>query len=208
MKQSDLTGSDGIRPDGVPDTVAGRRVVVSMLVGSWNYGLETETSDRDHVAFVLPTFDDLYRSRVYHDQSITEGEDLTVHDIRRMPDLLWKSNPVFSEVLFSREVVVREGPSAPFVREVLSMRDDAVRMNLPAVWRSTMGVHSAKIARLQKGTSPLIDRFGYDTKQAMHAIRFLLFLQRFAASGFSDFGGAIRMGPGDREALLSVRAGS
>ena len=194
----------------IPDEVAGRQVVMSALVGSMNYGLGTGSSDEDRVAFVAPLFEDLYRGRTYHSQTITLTDDLTVHDVRRMPDLLWKSNPVFMEVLFSRDIRVPETESAPYMRSILSMRDRVAAMNLPVMWRTTMGMHLSRMGRLEKGTEstqPLVDRYGYDTKQAMHAIRSLWVLRKFADSGFRDFGSAIRVTAEERELLLAIKSG-
>lgn len=194
----------------MPDEISGRQVVLWALIGSHNYGLETESSDEDHMAFVAPTFEDLYRGRAYHAQSVTLTDDVVVHDVRKVPDLLWKSNPAFMEVLFSRDLRVPETSAAPYIRHILSMRDRIAVMNLPAMWRTVMGVHVSKMGRLEKGTEstqPLVDRYGYDTKQAMHAVRPLLVLRKFAGSGFRDFGSAITATPDERESLLAIRNG-
>lgn len=194
----------------MPDEIAGRQVVLWALAGSQNYGLATESSDEDHMAFVAPLFEDLYRGRTYHSQTITLTDDLMVHDVRKVPDLLWKSNPSFMEVLFSRDVRVPDIFAAPFIRRILSMRGDIAAMNLPVMWRTTMGMHISRMGRLEKGTEstqPLVDRYGYDTKQAMHAIRFLWVLRKFADSDFMDFGSAITATSEERESLLAIKSG-
>ena len=61
-----------------------------------------------------------------------------------------------------------------------------------------------------KGTSGTIDlvrRYGYDTKQTMHAIRILTVMERFAENGFTDYDAAIWFEGGDRDYLLSVKNG-
>ena len=194
----------------MPDEISGRQVVLWALIGSRNYGLETESSDEDHMAFVAPTFEDLYRGRAYHAQSITLTDDVVVHDVRKVPDLLWKSNPSFMEVLFSRDLRVPETIAAPYVRHIISMRGRIAVMNLPVMWRTTMGIHISKMGRLEKGTEstqPLVDRYGYDTKQAMHAIRSLWVLRKIADSGFRDFGSAMAATPDERESLLAIKYG-
>ena len=42
-----------------------RKVVFKALVGSHNYNLNDETSDKDYKYFVLPTFDDLYTGKMF-----------------------------------------------------------------------------------------------------------------------------------------------
>lgn len=194
----------------MPDEIAGRQVVLWALVGSQNYGLATGSSDEDHMAFVAPLFEDLYRGRAYHSQTVTLTDDLMVHDVRKVPDLLWKSNPSFIEVLFSRDITVPDTFAAPYIRHIVSMRGRIATMNLPVMWRTTMGMHLSRMGRLEKGTEstqPLVDRYGYDTKQAMHAIRSLWVLRKFADSGFRDFGTAITAAPDEREWLLAIKSG-
>lgn len=194
----------------MPDEVSGRQVVLWALIGSHNYGLETESSDEDHMAFVAPTFEDLYRGRAYHAQSVTLTDDVVVHDVRKVPDLLWKSNPSFMEVLFSRDLRVPGTFAAPYINRIVRMRDRIAAMNLPVFWRTTMGIHTGRLGRMGKGTEstmPLVERYGYDTKQAMHVVRSLLVLEKFAGNGFTDFGSAITATPAERKLLLEIKSG-
>lgn len=82
--------------------------VFKSLVGSVNYNLHTETSDMDYKVFVIPSFDDLYFSRVYSESISTEEEDLEIHDIRKLDKMLYKSNVNFLEILFSEEIIINE----------------------------------------------------------------------------------------------------
>lgn len=78
------------------------------LVGSHNYNLADENSDKDYKMFVLPTFEDLYKGKMYSKQIIGETEDLDVHDIRKIVNLFYKSNINFIEVLFTNELHVND----------------------------------------------------------------------------------------------------
>ena len=82
-----------------------REVVFKALVGSHNYNLNTETSDKDYKYFVLPTFEDIYYNKTISKNVVSEDVDYTVHDIRKLPMLWWKTNINFVEPLFSREVM-------------------------------------------------------------------------------------------------------
>ena len=81
----------------------GRQVVLKALTGSHNYNLNTPDSDKDYKFFVTPTFDDLYSGNRFSNGKQSDEMDYTVHDIRQLSHLLWKSNPNFIEVLFSQE---------------------------------------------------------------------------------------------------------
>lgn len=204
----------------LPNEILGRPVLFGCLTGSHNYNLNTETSDRDYHVFVCPTFDDLYRGNVLSKQCISDETDLIVYDVRRIPELIWKSNPSFVEMLFTKEPIIREDLTGDPVldRRVGEMigtlfgnREEFARMNLPYLWDASMGTFHGRMRNLNKsteGTADLVSRYGYNTKQAMHAIRGLWVLERYAENGFASFADAIWFEGADREYLLSVKNGS
>lgn len=124
----------------MPDEIAGRKVILWALVGSRGCGLATEDSDEDRFALVSPLFEDLYRGNMYHKQTVTLTEDVDVHDVRRLSDLLWKSSPVMLSVLFSPEILVPDTFAAPYIYRILEMRDSIASMNLPRLWSATMDI--------------------------------------------------------------------
>ena len=136
----------------MPDEIAGRKVILWALVGSRGCGLATEDSDEDHFALVSPLFEDLYRGNMYHKQTVTLTEDVDVHDVRRLPDLLWKSSPVMLSVLFSPEILVPDTFTAPYIYRILEMRDSIASMNLPRLWSATMGAFDGMMSRLERDT--------------------------------------------------------
>ena len=71
--------------------------------------------------------------------------------------------------------------------------------------------HHNKMKLIDKGTAGtqyLVDKFGYDTKQALHAIRVLDFLVRFHARDFADFKGAITYDGYCRDDMLKIKTGA
>lgn len=153
-------------------------VCLKVLVGSHNYNLNTPDSDRDYKYFVYPTFDDLYEGKKYHKEVTTETEDYTIHDIRQLPMLLWKSNLNFLEILFSKEF------SATDEIELIIKNDhtnDLATMNIPKIYSAGLGMFNNKINQMNKlspGRKENIEKFGYDTKSACHAVRILTFVER------------------------------
>lgn len=209
MKGSSIVSSESI-PELESFDYGGRPIVFAALFGSYNYNLNTPDSDCDYKVFVMPTFDDLYRGRSMQNQWIGKDIDVMVYDIRRLPEFLWKSNPSFVELLFSRRLVAGPG-SGGFVRDLLENRDRLASMNPGYLWNSLNGTHVSKMSNLVKGTSgtaELVDRFGYDTKQAMHALRILRLGIRYAESGFTDFGGSLWNEGSERDMLMGIRGGS
>ena len=186
-----------------------RNAAVCSLVGSRNYNLHTEGSDHDIIAFVIPTLEDMYGHDEYFKQIKGDGYEIQVHDLRKLPDLLCKSNPSYMEIIFSRNNFM-DGDMYTLLYE---NRERIARMNLPYLYNSSVGTFLNKMKYLEKGTNGtqhLVERYGYDTKQAMHAYRILSMLRWFADQ--RSFEMAIRYegteaGMERRELLLEIRNG-
>jgi predicted nucleotidyltransferase len=196
----------------------GRKVVFKALVGSHNYNLNDENSDKDYKYFVLPTFDDLYHGKMFSTSKVSPTEDYSVHDIRKLGDLLWKANLNFLEVLYSKETEIfmlgehcrfKHYPDA--VDWIFENRDKLVTMNLPYLYNACKGMHFEKMKRLNQaseGTQHLLDKYGYNTKEALHAYRVLDFCDRFATNEFTSFDKAIYYDyPPNRAFLMGIKHG-
>lgn len=192
----------------------GRKVAFKALVGSHNYNLNDETSDRDYKYFVLPTFDDLYDNKYYSVPSQTSTEmDFDVHEVRTIPKLWYKSNINFVEVLFSTEIDFCHNANDLYhsLPQIFAMRDKIARMNVPYLFHACKGMYHNKMSLLKKGTAGtrhLVDQFGYDTKQALHSYRVLDFLDRFYYTDFNDFKKAMTYEVGsERNNLFDIKKG-
>lgn len=193
----------------------GRKTAFKALVGSHNYNLNDETSDKDYKYFVLPTFDDLYENKMYSLPSQVSAEmDFDVHDVRKIPNLFYKSNINFVEVLYSTEIQANYmglDYVPQQINQIFAMKDKIARMNIPYFFHACMGMHFRKMSALNKGTKGtqhLISMFGYDTKQALHSYRLLDFLERFYYNDFNDFKKAITYEGLDRDFMLSIKHGA
>jgi predicted nucleotidyltransferase len=182
------------------------------MVGSHNYNLNDEYSDLDYKVFVLPTFDDLYYNNQYStDKVVGTDMDYDVHDIRKLATLLWKANINFIETLFSEEYHVGSDVWGWRMRDILEQKDRLARMNLPYLWDACQGIYYNKFKLLEKGTAGtihLVEKYGYDTKQAQHCYRCLDLLERYLENDFNDFKLAIWYKDGAaRDFLLQVKQG-
>jgi hypothetical protein len=185
-----------------------REVVLKALVGSHNYNLNTPESDKDYKYFVAPTFEDLYYGKMFSTAKQTDTLDYDVHDIRQLGNLLWKANINFIEVLFSTNYEYIN----PDLEFLIIKREKFASMNLPAFYNATMGMHRQKMGELFKGTEKtkcLIEKFGYDTKQACHALRCLFVLEKYNLNG-GLMGNALWFNTDDirGKCLLDVKAGN
>jgi uncharacterized protein len=190
-----------------------RKVLLQALTGSHNYNLQTEDSDRDYKVFVAPTFDDLYNNR-YHKQNLIkfngENVDKDIKDIRQLSDLLWKSNIAYLELLFSKELTYDKSNDS--LRKLFDLKDEIVKMNLPQLFKSTGGMFNQRMKKLDKGsdgTQHLVDKYGYNTKEAMHTYRSIDLLIRYYDNGFKNFGEALwyEDGSDDKKYVMHIKNG-
>lgn len=193
-----------------------RKFVFKALVGSHNYNLNVEeiedidtgekfpASDKDYKVFVLPTFEDLYKGNMYAKQTIGDKEDLDMHDIRKLPNLLYKANINFVEVLFSNEIIINDELGREqklMLSKIFENKDELARMNLPYLYNACDGMFLNKMKLLKKGTD------GTQHKQALHAYRVLDFIVRFADTDFKDFKKAMTYNEQEREFMLDIKHG-
>mgnify|MGYP002672476242 CR=1 FL=1 len=166
-----------------------RALVFKALVGSHNYNLNTTDSDKDYKIFVFPNFDDLYNKREYNLNQTSPEQDFTVHDIRKLPEFLWKANLNFIEILYSAEyelpghIETYWGPAIRILDFLKENRDAITTMNLPELFERTYYGALNKQKMMMKdspGKHKNFERFGYDTKNACHAVRMLDFLVKLS----------------------------
>jgi uncharacterized protein len=194
MENNDMTLDFGNHP-----------IAIKALVGSWASNLQTPASDKDWKYFVTPTFDDLYSGKMFSQAEVSNTLDYDCHDIRKLGELVWKANINFIITLFSPVYECN-----PMLQWVFDNADRYATMNLPAFYNSTINMHVEKMKKLLEptgNTQILVDKFGYDTKQATHALRCLYILNRIANHGMS-VRQAFWFEGKDRNVLLGVKAGN
>lgn len=188
-----------------------RKVSFKALVGSHNYNLQIESSDKDFKAFFIPNFEDLYSGEKYSKSITSDTEDIEYHDIRKLSDMLRKSNVNFLEVLFSMEVHKYD----ELYDKLRSKREEISRMNLPYLYDACMGMFNKKYKEFKRDivyedescVVPMKQQTEKVYKHAMSALRILDFLERYKNFNYS-FQLAIRYTyEAQRDNLLSVRKG-
>jgi predicted nucleotidyltransferase len=198
---------------GIGMKMHGREVVVSMSGGSQMRNLDTTDSDVDLKYFVLPTKEDLYSSKVFKEFVSTPELDTDVQDVRRLDNLLYKANPAYLDLLFSPDIEVQDSTYDFWeMKEIIKMREDIARMNLPYLFDSCMGSINQNKSTLTKPTSDkvraLIEEHGYNPKKLMMAVHFAKFMRKYHDQGFKDYGKAIWYEGPEREYMLNLKRGS
>lgn len=180
-----------------------RELVFRAAVGSPNYNLATPTSDKDYKAFVYPTIDDLYEGIESKYAHVTADRDIEYHDIRRLPNLLVKGNVNFLEVLFSKDTVSND----KLHKELLDLRDDIAKMNLPYLWDACMGMFNKEVSNYRKQLDKGNEARAF--KYAASAVRIADFLSRYFLNGYKDMGEALRYEEDSykRKLVLGIKTG-
>ncbi|MGD6876880.1 DNA polymerase beta superfamily protein [Bacillus infantis] len=179
-----------------------RKSSFKALVGSHNYGLNTADSDRDYKEFFYPSFEDLYSGEKYSKAVTGDTEDIEYHDIRKLPDMLWKSNVNFVEVLFSTDVLTND----ELFKELSEKREHIASMNLPYLYDACMGMYHKKRKEYERDLTKGEWKKVY--KHVMSAVRIVDFLQRYESSNW-NFSKAITYQNSEhmRETLFKIKAG-
>jgi hypothetical protein len=113
--------------------------MLQILVGSHNYNLNNENSDKDYKIFVCPTFEDLYYNKKLSKVEKIGIHDMEYKDIRTLPALLKASHPNNLELLYSKEVITNNLEWFNLYNKLTSMREEIVTANLSNLVNSVKG---------------------------------------------------------------------
>lgn len=197
--------------------VNGRKVLIKSLFGSENYNLNTkesdnldiEPSDKDYKLLVMPNFNDLYGAVYFYLESVGKKEDLFAIDIRKFPGMLYKTSINMVEILFSTDVFV-EGGSYSDLTKLFDVKDDIAKINLTSLFGTSKGAYFRNMNDIQvytESTRYLGEKFNYNTKKAVVIYRTMDCMERFHATGYSDFKKAMTYDDKEREFLLDIKTG-
>jgi len=184
-------------------------------VGSINYNTDDINSDEDKKLYQFPGFKDMYENKDFSKSSVSLEEDIEVHDIRKLKNMLVKSNINFTEVMFAQNVT----KWGSFYDDLITMREEIARMNLPYLYEACVGMARRKLGDFNRDAIAYYQSQSKGNEEATQAlkmkyskniatgIRILDSLQRYADNGFESFGNAIRYADGDevRHLILDIR---
>lgn len=169
------------------------------LYGSMNYKLNRPDSDEDMMYFYNPTFENLFQGKMASDDIKDKNTDRKHHDVRKLPQLFYKANVNFLEILFSCKVKTYDR----LYEKLSACREDIASMNIPKLFDGCMGMFVRNYSNLQRdgnyvSREDMLDPESHARKLGKHAgsaYRILDFVQRYARLGFKDFQRAISYDP-------------
>jgi predicted nucleotidyltransferase len=176
------------------------------LYGSQNYNLDTENSDVDTKAIILPTIEELlHYKKVSNCFDIGTGQ-CDVKHIQLMFNNFLKQNINFLELLYTPYFVVNKEYKDLWC-EVISIRNSLTTCNPRKMIHAAVGMGYQKYAALEKpfeSKIPLIKKYGYDPKQLASMLRIDYFCQNYLQT--NDFDSAIHPVDVARNTILSVKS--
>jgi hypothetical protein len=161
----------------------GQKVIFIGLVGSQNYGLETENSDVDTRAIVVPSVESVIMVRpvISYTHIMENDEHCDVKQMSEMCACFKKQNMQYLELLFSKYSWVNPEYGRllwPLFenREIIARLDPSRAVNCMA------GMAMEKFKALEHPYPTIkwkIDKWGYDGKQLHHIIRMYKFMDMY-----------------------------
>ena len=190
----------------------GRTIVFAYLQGSQNYDLETPSSDMDGKAFCLPSLDDLYDGSFLSKTFDYPQGQITIHDVRMLPELLEKMNPTYLESFFSYERFFFDGA----MKDLLSPATfrSLFDTRKPILLRSLLGTFRTKLGEMHRPSAirvPVIEQYGYDIKSASHALRLAHLFFSITNDPYGDpfkvYENGLRLSGKAKDVILGVKLG-
>jgi len=162
------------------------RLSLVMRVGSESHGTRIPSEDpdsiddRDIMGVVIPPINYYLGLKKWEGADSIKGEwDVTLYEYRKFVSLLLKQNPnVLGCLWLEDEDYLKVGDTAAWLienREIFQARTQA--------YNSFVGYSRSQLKKMESGAfkgymgekrKQLVERFGYDTKNAAHLIRLLL----------------------------------
>lgn len=163
--------------------------LVVNLYGSQNYEMETENSDFDFKAIVLPSIDDVIYNRKPVSTSIEfNGGLIDIKDIRLMWDNYKKQNPNFIETLFTLYFYINPRYANDWF-DMRALAQDIAHADPAKAVKAMYGMALEKQHALCKpypSKLELIDKYGYDSKQLSHIIRLYVLALNYIEGEFYE----------------------
>jgi hypothetical protein len=182
--------------------------ILRVVTGSHAYGLNVPTSDRDEKAVVIEPICEVaglaepWGGKVY---SQAGTEDFEVYGLRKYLRLALKGNPTVTEMLFIQDGI-RDGRG----RQMQELYPLIVSKQAGAAYLGYMNQQRKHMVGERgngghgKARPDLVEKFGYDTKFAMHMLR--LGLQGIELLSHGRL--TLPLTGQDRNYLLGVRGGA
>lgn len=189
-----------------------RCTILKSVVGSRCLGLETEESDTDEMGICVEPINEAMGLQMPFEQfvrtgpdAVREGPDLQIYGLRKFLRLALSGNPTILALLFiPADRLSYCDASGSQLRDLIPQ---IVSRNAGKAFLGYMQAQRMRLTgeRGQKGVRrpELVEKFGYDTKYAMHVLRLGMQGLELMLTGRMQF----PMDAASKEFLIGVRGG-
>jgi len=159
------------------------------VVGSWNYGLANKNSDVDFKVTYFPNFKQFYENKFPKLNVVTKNYDFTLAPFHQYVEHILKGNINFFEILYPGKSEYFYTTNPRSITPIMNILREMVPMNGIRMFEACRGTAQEKMRRLDKYSEDneyMKEKYGYNLKEAAHAVRQLYFLRAFLETGKID----------------------
>lgn len=151
----------------------GDRLVGVFLIGSQNYELDTEDSDVDTIAIVMPSISEItFLSPPYSTTIVVENEEhIVIKDLRLVRYELHKGSPNMLEILFTDYYILN--PNWWEFSKLIAYRERIAKISPNGVANAWLGIARRHIKKYQE------DIENFDIKDAITILRTAEFIKLY-----------------------------
>lgn len=151
----------------------GDRLVGVFLIGSQNYELDTEGSDVDTIAIVMPSISEItFLSPPYSTTIVVENEEhIVIKDLRLVRYELHKGSPNMLEILFTDYYILN--PNWWEFSRLIAYRERIAKISPNGVANAWMGIARRHIKKYQENIE------NFDIKDAITILRTAEFIKLY-----------------------------
>lgn len=180
------------------------RLILKVVAGSHSYGTNTPDSDYDYRGVCIPPVENLLGLSDQFEQHETKNPDEVIYSLKKFVRLALHNNPNILDALFvdDKDIVFIND----FGKELRDLRYSFLSKR---VFHTYGGYAHSRLKNLiEKGKNPignkkeLIEKYGYDTKDASHLIRLMRMCYEILKLG------EVNVLRPDKEFLIEIRNGS
>lgn len=179
------------------------RLILKTYAGSISYGTNTPESDTDYRGVCIPPKEYLLGLKSFDQHEQLQPTDEVIYSLRKFVNLAMANNPNIIDVLFvDQKHVVFENA---FGKDLRNIRESFLSKNVYKTYGGYAHAQLKRMTTVAKNSEgkrlDSVDKYGYDTKNALHLIRLLRMGIEILETG------AVNVFRPDGKELLEIRAG-
>lgn len=184
------------------------RAIIIIRAGSHLVGLNHPDSDLDTMGICIEPPDELFGIGKPFDQYVSTEPDVSIYGLRKYIGLALSGNPTIIQLLFAKEeaIIKQTGLGS----DLQALAPDIVSRRAGKAFLGYLEAQRLRMLGLRGNAghgsmrNELVDKYGYDTKYAMHMLRLGMQGVELLTSGKLT----LPMLQEDRDYLLGVRHGT